>query len=102
MGTSTARSPSRRATRTPARRASSGFATGRPPWRAGVRPVCVSASALTRRSGYASSHAPPGMVAAALDGDFDGTFPFEPRYANAGEVRLHYLDEGPRDAPALL
>jgi pimeloyl-ACP methyl ester carboxylesterase len=42
------------------------------------------------------------MVAAALDGDFEGTFPFEPRYLSAGDVRLHYVDEGPRDAPPLL
>jgi cis-3-alkyl-4-acyloxetan-2-one decarboxylase len=38
----------------------------------------------------------------ALDGDFGGTFPFEPRYVQAGEVRIHYVDEGPREAPALL
>jgi cis-3-alkyl-4-acyloxetan-2-one decarboxylase len=37
-----------------------------------------------------------------LDGDFGGTFPFEPRYAKAGEVTLHYVDEGPRDAPPVL
>jgi cis-3-alkyl-4-acyloxetan-2-one decarboxylase len=37
-----------------------------------------------------------------LDGDFKGTFPFEPRYVRAGEVRLHYVDEGPRDATPLL
>jgi cis-3-alkyl-4-acyloxetan-2-one decarboxylase len=38
---------------------------------------------------------------ARLDGDFDGTFPFKPRYLNAGDVRLHF-DEGPRDARPLL
>jgi cis-3-alkyl-4-acyloxetan-2-one decarboxylase len=38
----------------------------------------------------------------ALDADFDGTFPFEARFLGAGEVSLHYVDEGPRDAaPAL-
>jgi pimeloyl-ACP methyl ester carboxylesterase len=37
-----------------------------------------------------------------LAGDFGGTFPFEPRFLTAGEIRLHYLDEGPRDAPPLL
>jgi cis-3-alkyl-4-acyloxetan-2-one decarboxylase len=37
-----------------------------------------------------------------LDGDFKGTFPFEPRYVRAGEVCLHYVDEGPRDATPLL
>ena len=42
------------------------------------------------------------MVDAALDGDFEGTFPFEARYLNAGDVRLHYVDEGPRDAQPLL
>lgn len=39
---------------------------------------------------------------AVLDGDFGGTFPFEPRYVNAGDVRLHYVDEGPSDAAPLL
>jgi cis-3-alkyl-4-acyloxetan-2-one decarboxylase len=42
------------------------------------------------------------MAAAALDGDFGGTFPFEPRYLSAGDVRVHYVDEGPREAPPLL
>jgi pimeloyl-ACP methyl ester carboxylesterase len=39
---------------------------------------------------------------AGLNGDFEGTFPFEPRFATVGRVRLHYVDEGPRDAPPLL
>ena len=39
---------------------------------------------------------------ARLDGDFQGTFPFEARYLQAGDVRLHYVDEGPRDAPPIL
>ena len=42
------------------------------------------------------------MVDPALNGDFEGTFPFEPRYLDAGDVRLHYVDEGPRDAQPLL
>jgi len=42
------------------------------------------------------------MESVALDGDFEGTFPFEARYLTAGDVRLHYVDEGPADAPALL
>jgi cis-3-alkyl-4-acyloxetan-2-one decarboxylase len=37
-----------------------------------------------------------------LDGDFRGTFPFQPRYASVGRVRLHYVDEGPRDAAPFL
>ena len=37
-----------------------------------------------------------------LDGDFDGSFPYEPRFVNAGAVRLHYVDEGPPDAPPTL
>ena len=40
---------------------------------------------------------PPG-----LDGDFRGTFPFEPRFATVGRVRLHYVDEGPGDSPPVL
>lgn len=37
-----------------------------------------------------------------LDGDFGGTFPFRARHLAAGDVRLHYVDEGPREAPPLL
>lgn len=38
-----------------------------------------------------------------LDGDFAGTFPFEARYLTVGAgVRLHYVDEGPRDGAPLL
>ena len=37
----------------------------------------------------------------SLDGDFDGTFPFKPRYVRADDVRLHYVDEGPRDGRPL-
>jgi haloalkane dehalogenase len=42
------------------------------------------------------------MTHLGLNGNFGGTFPFEPRYVEAGDVRLHYVDEGPRDAPPLL
>jgi haloalkane dehalogenase len=38
----------------------------------------------------------------ALEGDFGGTFPFEPRFHTAGDCRLHYVDEGPREAAPLL
>jgi cis-3-alkyl-4-acyloxetan-2-one decarboxylase len=41
-------------------------------------------------------------MATALNGDFGGTFPFEPRFVSAGDVELHYVDEGPPDAPPLL
>jgi cis-3-alkyl-4-acyloxetan-2-one decarboxylase len=37
-----------------------------------------------------------------LNGDFEGTFPFAPRYLRTADVRLHYVDEGPRDATPLL
>ncbi|MFL5866820.1 MAG: alpha/beta fold hydrolase [Thermoleophilaceae bacterium] len=37
-----------------------------------------------------------------LSGDFGGAFPFDPRWLEAGDVRLHYVDEGPRDGPAIL
>jgi cis-3-alkyl-4-acyloxetan-2-one decarboxylase len=37
-----------------------------------------------------------------LSGDFGGTFPFEPHFANVGDLRLHYVDEGPRDAAPVL
>jgi cis-3-alkyl-4-acyloxetan-2-one decarboxylase len=39
---------------------------------------------------------------AGLDGDFGGTFPFEACFAGIGDVTLHYVDEGPRDAPPVL
>jgi cis-3-alkyl-4-acyloxetan-2-one decarboxylase len=42
------------------------------------------------------------MAGAGLETDFEGTFPFEPRYFEAGDVRIHYVDEGPREAPTLL
>jgi len=42
------------------------------------------------------------MTRSGLGGDFEGTFPFEPRYVEAGDVRLHYVDEGPPDAPPIL
>ena len=29
-------------------------------------------------------------------------YPFEPRYVDVGEVRIHYVDEGPRDADPVL
>jgi cis-3-alkyl-4-acyloxetan-2-one decarboxylase len=41
-------------------------------------------------------------MAPQLEGDFGGTFPFEPRYLHAGDVRLHYVDEGPSDAAPVL
>jgi cis-3-alkyl-4-acyloxetan-2-one decarboxylase len=37
-----------------------------------------------------------------LASTFQGTFPFKPRYLRAGGVRLHYVDEGPRDGRPLL
>lgn len=37
-----------------------------------------------------------------LNGDFGGTFPFEARFLDADGVRLHYVDEGPAEAPPLL
>lgn len=37
-----------------------------------------------------------------LAGNFGGTFPFEARFMEAGDIRLHYVDEGPRDAAPVL
>ena len=42
------------------------------------------------------------MTGSGLVGDFGGTFPFEARYIEAGDVRLHYVDEGPRHGEPLL
>ena len=41
-------------------------------------------------------------MATTMNGDFGGTFPYKPRFVDAGEIRLHYVDEGPPDAPPLL
>ena len=41
-------------------------------------------------------------MAEVLGGDFHGTFAFEPRFLEAGECRLHYVDEGPRDGAPVL
>ena len=41
-------------------------------------------------------------MATPLNGDFGGTFPFESRFVDAHGVRLHYVDEGPPEAPPLL
>ena len=38
----------------------------------------------------------------AFDADLGGTFPFAPHFLESGELRLHYVDEGPRDARPLL
>jgi len=35
-------------------------------------------------------------------GDFAGTFPFESRFHEVGGTRLHYVDEGPPDAPPVM
>jgi len=41
-------------------------------------------------------------MSADLDGDFGGTFPFEAHYLEAEDTRIHYVDEGPRDAAPIL
>jgi cis-3-alkyl-4-acyloxetan-2-one decarboxylase len=37
-----------------------------------------------------------------LDGDFHGTFAFKQNFFDADDCRLHYVDEGPREAAPLL
>jgi haloalkane dehalogenase len=37
-----------------------------------------------------------------LSGDFGGTFPFKPRWVEAGDVKLHYVDERGGDRATLL
>src|SRR4051794_2103996 len=66
------------------------LATSLPPWSA----VAFSVSVDTGAQCYK-----PGMER-ELDGDFGGTFPFEPRWAETDDLRLHYVDEG--DGPTLL
>jgi len=41
-------------------------------------------------------------MSAPLDGDFRGTFPFAPHFLGAGELTMHYVDEGPSDGRTLL
>jgi pimeloyl-ACP methyl ester carboxylesterase len=41
-------------------------------------------------------------MAADLAGDFGGTFPFEARFLENDDLRLHYVDEGPRGAPPIV
>lgn len=42
-------------------------------------------------------------MTSGLPGDFEGTFPFEPRYAPVAEdVRLHYVEEGTGDPVLML
>ena len=41
-------------------------------------------------------------MAGVLDGDFHGTFAFASHFVDAGDCRLHYVDEGPRESPPLL
>jgi haloalkane dehalogenase len=41
-------------------------------------------------------------MCADLAGDFEGTFPFEARFLDLGDLRIHYVDEGPRDAAPIL
>lgn len=38
----------------------------------------------------------------ARDWTFGGTWPYEPRWLFTDGIRLHYVDEGPRDAAALV
>jgi len=36
-------------------------------------------------------------MAASLDWTFAGTWPFEPRWFETADGKLHYVDEGPRE-----
>jgi pimeloyl-ACP methyl ester carboxylesterase len=38
----------------------------------------------------------------SVDWTFGGTWPFEPRWFETAEGKLHYVDEGPRDAPPVV
>ena len=39
---------------------------------------------------------------ASLDWTFGGTWPFEPRWFETAEGKLHYVDEGPRSGPPVV
>ena len=43
-----------------------------------------------------------GTMSHSLDGDFEGTFPFAAEFVRSDSARLHYVDEGPRNAPPVL
>lgn len=38
----------------------------------------------------------------AVDWTFGGVWPFEPKWFDTPEGKLHYIDEGPRDAPPII
>lgn len=38
----------------------------------------------------------------ATDWTFEGTWPYEPRWFDAPDGRMHYVDEGPRDGPPVV
>jgi haloalkane dehalogenase len=37
-----------------------------------------------------------------MDWTFDGTWPYEPRWFDSVDGRMHYVDEGPRDGPPVV
>jgi len=39
---------------------------------------------------------------ASLDWTFGGIWPFEPRWFETAEGKLHYVDEGPRSGPPVV
>lgn len=47
---------------------------------------------------------PPNSLVRTPDTNFDHLegFPYEPRYLEMDGIRMHYIDEGPRDAPVAL
>lgn len=44
----------------------------------------------------------PGEDVTQTDWTCAGTWPFEPRYIETDAGRMHYVDEGPRDVPAVV
>src|SRR3989442_5232310 len=60
---------------------------------------------------FAAGHHRPAVVAGGRrrsamtdDGDwiFGGSWPYEPHWYETADGRLHYVDEGPRDAPPVV
>ena len=41
-------------------------------------------------------------MAVVSDWTFDGTWPYEPKWFDSADGRMHYIDEGPRDAQPVL
>ncbi len=66
--------------------------------------LCITLTSLILSAvGVCAEEIKPGILRTP-DSRFENLadFPYTPRYAQVGEVRIHYIDEGPRDAETIL